>query len=323
MSAPPIHTFRHESHMWPAPASTFLVRDSEGGAIIDIGCGEQEGYRSFREFLASHGLLPCDIHTVVLSHAHPDHMGAVPFLLEEAEPRIFIHPLEEELAREPRLLNESFDMGHIARYYRERLGDADPESVDIIDYFSRLCPMGSAEATDLIEEGDTVSLGGRDLEVIHTPGHAPGHVCFYDRSERLLLSGDLVGAVVAWYCPSGGGAEGYLDSLEKIESLPTDIIIPSHGEDIRDVKGAIERTRDVITSREERILEMLAGGTMRLLEITDRLFPNPATRMFPGLQITDSHLIKLEKEGRLLREENESAAFFRLAREDSGLVTSN
>jgi glyoxylase-like metal-dependent hydrolase (beta-lactamase superfamily II) len=295
--------------MWPAPANSFVLKDDRGAVLIDAGCGYVECYRKIRDFLAGLGLEPGDVHTVVLSHAHPDHMGALPFLLEEASPRIIIHSIERTLAADNRLLNKSFDMCHITDYYMERLGDTDPASIDILDYFSNLCPMGAAEATDTVEEGDTLELGGRRFEVIHTPGHAPGHISLWDREDRTLLSFDLVGAVVAWYCPSGGGAKGYLESLDKIERLGARLILPSHGEDIEDVDGAIARTREVLLSRDRRILEMLGGGPKSLLEVTDALFPE-AVRMFPGLQITDSHLIKLEEEGLVERSQEGSMPFF-------------
>jgi glyoxylase-like metal-dependent hydrolase (beta-lactamase superfamily II) len=310
MAAPAIYTYRPAKHMWPAPANSYLLKDSGGAILIDAGCGFPECYQKITEFLASNGVAPSDVHTVVLSHAHPDHMGAVQFLLEEASPRIFIHRLEKRLASDIQLLNESFDMRYITDYYSDRLGGATPAG--IIEYFDTLCPMGAAEATDVVDEGDVLGLGGRSFEVLHTPGHAPGHISLYDRENRTLLSGDIIGAVVAWYCPSGGGARGYLDSLDKVEALDVELILPSHGGEITGVKDAIESTRAFIMERERRILDLLAGGPMSLLELTDALFPNEVTRMFPGLQITDSHLMKLEEDGLVAREEHDGVPNCRL-----------
>jgi glyoxylase-like metal-dependent hydrolase (beta-lactamase superfamily II) len=311
MAAPAIYVYKPEKHMWPAPANSYMLKDSEGAVLIDAGCGFPECYQKIKEFLSAHGVAPSDVHTVVLSHAHPDHMGAVPFLLEECSPRIFIHPLEERLALDIQLLNESFDMCYITDYFLDRLGGNEP--VGIIEYFSALCPMGSARATDTVVEGDVLSLGGRDFEVLHTPGHAPGHISLYDRENRTLLSGDIIGAVVAWYCPSGGGARGYLESLDKVEALDIDIILPSHGGEITDVKAAIDSTRSFIMDREKRLLGMLAEGPRSLVELTDSLFPNEVTRMFPGLQVTDSHLIKLQEDGLVTREERDGVPFYSLA----------
>ena len=299
--------------MWPAPANSFVLKDSDGAVLIDAGCGYRECYQRIRDFLAGLGLRPGDVHTVVLSHAHPDHMGAIPFLLEEASPRIIIHALEKPLAIDNSLLNKSFDMCHIADYYMERLGDTDPASLDILDYFSNLCPMGAAVPTDTVEEGDVLELGGRSFEVLHTPGHAPGHISLYDARNRTLLAFDLVGAVVAWYSPSGGGARGYLESLDKIERLDVELILPSHGEDITDVAGSIASTRGVLLKRDRRLLELLEEGPKSFLELTDALFPEPV-RMFPGLQITDSHLIRLEEQGKVKREDRGGTPCFSLAR---------
>jgi glyoxylase-like metal-dependent hydrolase (beta-lactamase superfamily II) len=296
--------------MWPAPANSYLLKDDDGAVLIDAGCGFPQCYEKIREFLAENGLAPSDVHTVVLSHAHPDHMGAMPFLLEETSPRIFIHELEKALASDNSLLNESFDMSYISDYYSERLGGI--EAADILDYFAGLCPMGAAEATDTVTDGDVLELGGRRLEVVHTPGHAPGHICLYDPDDHILLSGDIIGAVVAWYCPSGGGAAGYLRSLDRIDSLDVEVILPSHGGEIDDPKTAIETTRSFIMARENRILELLGEGPRSLLELTDDVFPSEGTRMFPGLQATHSHLMKLEEESRVRRLEGAGLPVFEL-----------
>lgn len=305
--------------MWPAGANVFLLSDPEGAILIEVGCGRESCYEKLRTFLGTHGFAPADVHTVVLSHAHPDHMGAMPFLLEEASPRIIMHELEKPLAADPHLLNESFDMDYILEYYVERLPEGTgPEEIDIIAYFSGLCPMGSAEATETVVEGDAIEIGGRRFEVIHTPGHAPGQVSLFDREERTLLAFDTVGAVVAWYCPSGGGARGYLEGLDKLEALDARLIIPSHGPDITDSQDAIKKTREVILGRDREILGLLADGPRSLLELTDALFRNEGMRMFPGLQITDSHLQKLEEDGLVRRIAGPGSLTAELVARDSG-----
>jgi len=224
-----IHVLRQDRHMWPEPANTFLLADDEGAIIIDAGCGWPERYARLVEFLASHGFKPADVHTVVLSHAHPDHMGAMPFLLEEASPRVFIHPLEKALSSDPRLLNQSFDMCFITDYYSERLGDTDPASLDILDYFSALCPMGAAEATDLLEDGDLLTLAGREFEAVHTPGHAPGHVAFV--GHGVVFGGDCLfaGSIGRTDLPLSDPL-ALTRSLERFAALAGDTLVYSgHG----------------------------------------------------------------------------------------------
>lgn len=79
-----------------------------------------------------------------------------------------------------------------------------------------------------LEDGDLIDLGGRRLQVLHTPGHSPGHLCFWEAGRGYLFSGDLVykGTLFANY-PSTD-PQSYLTSLEKIADLPAKRIFPGH-----------------------------------------------------------------------------------------------
>ena len=80
----------------------------------------------------------------------------------------------------------------------------------------------------LLVDGDTIDLGGRTIQVLHTPGHSPGHLCFWEDEKGYLYSGDLVyeGTLFANY-PSTD-PQSYLTSLEKIALLPVKQIFPGH-----------------------------------------------------------------------------------------------
>lgn len=82
--------------------------------------------------------------------------------------------------------------------------------------------------TRLLADGDMIDLGGRSVRVLHTPGHAPGHLCFWEGERGYLFTGDLAyrGTLFANY-PSTDPA-AYLDSLEKIAVLPAERIFPGH-----------------------------------------------------------------------------------------------
>lgn len=79
-----------------------------------------------------------------------------------------------------------------------------------------------------------IELGGVRVRVVETPGHAPGHVCFYWPEKRVLMSGDLIFEknVGRFDLPGGDEAEERM-SLEKIASLDTEILLPSHGNILR------------------------------------------------------------------------------------------
>lgn len=79
-----------------------------------------------------------------------------------------------------------------------------------------------------LHDGDSIDLGGRSIEVLHTPGHSPGHCCFYERARRTLYTGDLVyrGQLDVYY-PTTDPAL-FLHSLRRIAKLPVDRVCPGH-----------------------------------------------------------------------------------------------
>ena len=82
--------------------------------------------------------------------------------------------------------------------------------------------------TKVLKDHDIIDIGGREIEVLHTPGHSPGHLCFWEKSKGYLFTGDLVYQDILFaYYPSTD-PEAYLNSLEKVASLPVKKVLPAH-----------------------------------------------------------------------------------------------
>ncbi len=98
-----------------------------------------------------------------------------------------------------------------------------PDGFDIDEY--KVCRK---KPSCVLTDGQTIDLGGRILEVIHTPGHSPGHICIYDRKNKYLFCGDLVymGTLYAFY-PSTDPIV-YKESVRKIMSYDIEKILPAH-----------------------------------------------------------------------------------------------
>jgi glyoxylase-like metal-dependent hydrolase (beta-lactamase superfamily II) len=163
--------------------------------------------------------------------------------------------------------------------------------------------MSRADPDGSLQEGDVVAVGSFRFEVLHTPGHSPGHISLFDRRTRILFGGDLVGDIVAWYTPAAGGVTGYLASLEKIRAAAPRLILPSHGALIDDPVGAIDRVRGRLLARERKMLDVLSEGPIPFQDLVARMFPNEMVRFFPGAGITESHVRKLTAEGRVARDD--------------------
>jgi len=117
--------------MWPATAAVYVVTDADGFSLIDVGCGAPRAVQRLRVGLSGLGLDLSSLHTLVLSHAHPDHMGAAEMLLNECRPTVLIHRDDFDHARSPEGLIGTFDIDLAKRLY----GRAEGPVSDLFSFF--------------------------------------------------------------------------------------------------------------------------------------------------------------------------------------------
>ncbi|MFX0136419.1 MAG: MBL fold metallo-hydrolase [Candidatus Hodarchaeota archaeon] len=307
--------------MWPASANIFVIRDEDGLILIEAGCGLKKFTRKLFKKLDELNLKLDDIHTIIISHAHPDHMGGMDAIYEKinsTDVKIIINEIEKESALNIGLLNRSFDMDLLKKYFNSELeflissSQSQRDNIDIdLDInrnFRTFCAMSQLPEEayiQTIKEYDILKLGNYKFKVLTTPGHAPGHTSFYELNYKFLLSGDLIGEFgTAWYSPSSGGAIGYLSSLEKVEKYDIEYIYPSHGNKFHNVKERINQIRNRILIKDNIILENLDKRPHTILELIKLFYKTKLYQIFPGLAIVESHLIKLESENKIGRKNN-------------------
>jgi len=296
------------SPYWPESANVYVFRDGDGVSFFDVGCGAIASVERIFSALKNLKWTSRPVQKVILSHAHPDHVGAMEVLLAEISPEfIILHEIDIAYALDPQKLSFSFDIPlcneRLTRGRSQNKNSENDVRFDLIGYFRSLnCSMCIIEPNSPVVEGDAIDVGDYSFRVFHTPGHAPGHISLYESSKRLLLAGDLIGEIVAWYTPSSGGVEGYLDSLRKIDDLDVDLILPSHGDLITDAKKAIKETREKILERDNVINDALQNAPKTFEELNRALFDKPNIQFFPGIPILESHLQKLINEGKVRKE---------------------
>ncbi len=304
-----IFMLRPKNPMWPSSANVFVVMDTcdeDGGdrhfSMIDVGCGKEESVGLVKDALANLDISIKNLKTLVLSHAHPDHMGGVNKFLNGATPEILIHEKDFPNAKDPTGLIGTFDIEFAKRCYSDRGGKASMME-NLMSFFNDFgCPMFGATPTGKLISGDVVRLGNYQFEVILTPGHSPGHISLFDSKTKIMYGGDLVGDIVAWYTPASGGVIGYLKSLDKMEAKSPKIILPSHGEAVTKPKEAIDKVRERLFAREKKMVDILEGGPKTFVELVDLMFKVEMIRFFPGAGITESHIMKLIEDGRVKRD---------------------
>ena len=149
---------------------------------------------------------------VVTTHVHWDHIGGHKYFNE-----IAVHESEKEWLNEfP--LPLSVVKNNLLKEPSEFPIDFDIEKYKIY----------SGKPSIVLHDNDVIDLGNRKIRVIHTPGHSPGHLCFYDESKKYLFAGDLIyeGKLDAYY-PTTNPIQ-FRNSINKIRKLDIKRIFPGH-----------------------------------------------------------------------------------------------
>lgn len=183
--------------------NSYVVWSDEGSALIVDPCCTMEAERTkLANFIAEHSLKPV---AVVLTHAHPDHMGGVEFVKNTYNIPLALHSGDKKLLA-------------VAPAYGASMGFAIPELVAEID----------------LAEQTTLPFGSSTAEVIHTPGHSKGCVCLYIADSGILLSGDTLfaGSIGRSDLPGGDYDELMRSIMEKLLPLGGGVkVFPGHGGD--------------------------------------------------------------------------------------------
>ena len=212
-----IHQFRGEK-----PGShTYLIQGWDKNVLIDTGVNNS--FPNLTRCLTDLGLEAGDIHLVILTHEHFDHIGAAAFFCETAI--IAAHRLA---ANKIELQDEFVTLS--------RYRDASSRP-----FYAQLW----------LEDATFFALGNYELKVIHTPGHTSGCICIYEPNERLLFSGDTVfanGTLSDIY--TSGNISDYVNSMRRLRSLKIDELYPGHGRisynPEQDMKQAMRHARKMM-----------------------------------------------------------------------------
>ena len=286
----------------------------DGVAIVDAGWDTEDAWQGLTAGLAEAGYTPGDVRAVLVTHIHPDHYSLAGRVREVSGAWIGLHPADAALLRDRYDEASLEDLVRGMRSLLARCGVPESDADDLANASRGVRRFVQQARPDvLIADGDTIDLPGWDLRAIWTPGHSPGHLCFYERGLSVLLSGDHVLprispniSVHAQQRPNP--LADYLDSLAAVGEIAAVEVFPAH--EYR-FSGLAERTRALIAHHDERLAEITAALDARpgstCWEITQRLtWSRPFESLPPFLKRsangeTLAHLVALEATTRARR----------------------
>ncbi len=157
-----------------------------------------------------------------------------------------------------------------------------------------------------LRDGETLRLAGPEpqaWQVLHTPGHAPGHLCLYEASLGALVVGDMVASVgTILIMPGDGDMKEYLHQLGRLEGLGAKLALPAHGDPIEQPAALFAAYAAHRLAREAKVLAALGAGgeTLELDELLPRAYADVGPAVWPIARLSlQAHLDKLVTEGRV------------------------
>jgi len=183
----------------------YLLIGKENALLIDTGLGVSD--------ISKEVLKITDKPVIVVpTHVHWDHIGGLWNF-----PKFYVHEYEKDW------IEGNFPLSN--EFVRKMLVKDNnlTERINIDDY-----AVFQGNPKKILTDGDIIYLGNRKIKVLHTPGHSPGHMCFFEEKTGCLFSGDLIykGTLFANY--ESTDPEKYLESVQKISKLPVKRVFPAH-----------------------------------------------------------------------------------------------
>jgi glyoxylase-like metal-dependent hydrolase (beta-lactamase superfamily II) len=252
------------------PLSTVYLVVDDKMALIEAGCPVQ--VTEILEAVETLGYNARELSYIIPTHVHGDHAGGVGVLAQRMpQAHVLARPKAAKILADPSVTDR------LMQGFKHLFGD------DAEERFGMMRPVPQ-EKFVLVEDGESIPLGRRELKVIHTPGHDPNHLCFLDTISKGIFSGDALGAYfseieVIFTCPVPGSDPFLsLQSMEKLQELKPEMVFFSHGcatkDAVKIIKSSIDQARqcheaafEALKAGEDqkevarRLIEIIAGGS--------------------------------------------------------------
>lgn len=282
--------------------NTYALEDADGFAIVDPGLPGEVSYKLLEERLAAADIPKHRIHTVIVTHSHPDHFGGAGLLAEQSGAGVMASSFfrtwwdpsdtDEELEEAPpgaRVIDDVDEGvqringlptpfgrptpwgGRTEQLPAERLAEIERNASDAARWFR------VPQVTHRVADADRVRLAGREWVGLFTPGHTNDHLCLYDQEAGVLLSGDHVLPTITPHISGmihDDPLSLYVQSLDRVAALPElQIVLPAHGATFTDLPKRVDEIKEHHEGRLDRLREISGeGGWATVQQLSRTLF---------------------------------------------------
>jgi glyoxylase-like metal-dependent hydrolase (beta-lactamase superfamily II) len=280
--------------------NAYLVEGTKGNLLIDTGWNAPEAFTALKQDLLTNGFQLKDITYIAVTHMHPDHYGLAGRIKQISGATVAMSEVEAAMI-DQRYVNVTDLLGSVTQFLeasgiaKAELAELSKASMPALDFVVPVKP-------DVALNGEsTIEMDPFEFQVITTPGHSPGHVCFYEPHKRYLFTGDHVLADISPHVglhpQSGENPLGdYLNSLETVHKLDVSFVFPGHGSVFSGLQARIEGLLAHHKEREYEIMKTISKGQKTAYQITQEIpwMPTGEPINFKKLPPIDKRLAVLE-----------------------------
>jgi len=304
--------------------NVYLIRGDDGHVLIDAGWNDDAALQSLQNQLSDIGVEFRDISRILITHAHHDHYGLAGRIRDLSGATIALHEQDRRFLN-PQYASFNEYLDGIERWFR---GNGVPEhELPASRMFATMRRTAASVLPDVtLNDGDIISVGDFNLQVIWTPGHSPGHVCFYEPERKLLFAGDHVLSVITpnislQPLARNNPLADFVNSLKKVRPLEISLAMPAHEQLIEDLPGRIDVIIRHHEVRNQEILAAVKDEPMTAFNISGYItwMPDFGGVHFDNLAVNDrrmaitetlAHLEAMRVGGRIIRTDRNDMVFY-------------
>ncbi|MFC8435304.1 MBL fold metallo-hydrolase [Streptomyces sp. NPDC057253] len=255
----------------PGDVLVYVLETDAGPYLIDAGWNNEEGWAALTAGLRALGTRVEDVRGVLVTHSHLDHYGLAPRIREASGAWVALHALDDAALVEFRH-HPALRLGALLR----RAGAPEDAVRRALDDLAGRSGVDIAPPDRHLSDRERPDVPGWDLTTLWTPGHTPGHLCFWDSRHRLLLAGDhlLPRTKVGMHAPRDEDDDplgDYLGTLDPLMRLRPDLVLPAHEYPYTDLVTRVGELRDAHTARVATTASLLREGPVTAWQLAGRL----------------------------------------------------